>query len=510
MSVFGNAVRFLDDHINPVLVKELRQAVQSNFVTVLLLVYLLIDILAMMLAVLFDHSLTSSLHAGGDVFMTLDTILLGTCLLFVPTYAGIRLAAERADQNVDLMFITTIQPGAVIWGKALTALAIALLVVSVCAPFMMMTFLLRGIDVPTICFVVAMDLVVVGAGVAGALFIAALPIRWPIRLLLALALLVGMVTAFSLAISGAGGLILWGVGSRMASWHFWIPTLMFLGFILAACGLLLFLACAALAPQASDRARPVRLYATLAWALTGAACVVVARAHWPLGDPSDFGRSFLRAWANGAIGLLAIGLVIAGCERDVWGLRLRRTVPRAPALRPFWLVFSSGALGGLLWTGLMIAGTLATLWFGMHPHRKLMPHLVREIHIDVGLVCTVLSYVLVGTLLRDYVFRRKVNTMLVGALAMLLMAAGSLIPMLIAAFHNPDSWGLTDTRWLFLNPMAGIALETHRHGGAAVYSMVAVIWCGIMVLLNLPWAVRQLRACRPAAENVPLESRHQI
>lgn len=510
MSVVGNVARFLDDRVNPVLVKELRQAVQSNFVTVLLLVYLLIEILAMMLAVLFDHSLTSSLHAGGDVFMTMDTILLSTCLLFVPTYAGIRLAAERADQNVDLMFITTITPGAVIWGKAFTALAITLLIVCVCAPFMMMTYLLRGIDLPTICFVLAMDLVVVGAGVAGALFIAAMPIRWPIRLLLALALLVGMVTAFSLAISGAGNLILWGVGSRMASWNFWIPTLMFFGFILAACGLLLLLACAALAPQASDRARPVRLYVTLAWALTGAACVVLAQAHSTPGESLDWRWSFLQEWANGTIGLLAIGLVIAGCERDVWGVRLRRTVPRSPVLRPFWLVFSSGALGGLLWTGLMIAGTLATLWFGMHPHRKLMPHLIRQIQIDTGLVCTVLAYVLVGTLLRDHVFRRKANTMLVGALAMLLMAAGSLIPMLTAAFQNPDSWGITDTRWLFLNPMAGIALETHRHGGAEVYSMVAFIWCGIMVLLNLPWALRQWRACRPAAENVLLESPRRI
>ncbi len=508
MRVLGNMARFVDDRINPVLVKELRQAVESSFVAVMLQVYLAIEILAIMLAVLFDQSLKTSLNAGEGVFTTLNAILLGTCLLFVPAYAGIRLAAERADQNVDLMFITTVTPGAVIRGKMLTALAMTLLVFSVCAPFMMMTYLLRGIDIPTIAFILATDVAVVAASVAGALLIAALPLRWPMMLLLAIVLLVGMVIVFWLVTVAQSDLIVVGVGSQMGSWNFWAPTLAFLGFIIAGCGLPLFLAQAALAPPASNRARPVRVYATLIWALTGEACVLLTHAYPAPAVFRDFHWPLLQDWAGVSIGALTVGLIIAGCERDEWGLRLRRTIPRSWVMRPLWLVFSSGSLGGLLWTCLMIAGTFAALWCGTQAHRELLPHVIRQMQGDVGLVCTVLAYVLVGTLLRDQVFRRKTKTVLVGALALLLMAAGSLIPMLIAFFQNPNSWQIRRVPWLFLNPMAAMTSNTSGTAAGAIYAVTAAVWCGVMVVLNVPWAARQVRACHPPTpmESMPLAS----
>ena len=69
-------------------------------------------------------------------------ILLAICLLFVPAYTSIRLAFER-DTNVDLLFVTTIKPSAIVWGKMFAALTITVLIFSACMPFMVFTYWLR-------------------------------------------------------------------------------------------------------------------------------------------------------------------------------------------------------------------------------------------------------------------------------------------------------------------------------------------------------------------------------
>ena len=90
-----------------------------------------------------------------------------TCLGFVPLYAGVRLSLERNDANIDLLFVTTITPGAIIRGKYLTAMALTLLIFSACMPFITFTYLLRGIDLPTIFYCLAVGFLVCAA-----------PMRW--------------------------------------------------------------------------------------------------------------------------------------------------------------------------------------------------------------------------------------------------------------------------------------------------------------------------------------------
>ena len=97
----------------------------------------------------------TSIDGGRNVFMFLLGILLITCIGFVPLYSGIRLSLERNDANIDLFFVTTITPGAIVRGKYLTAMALTLLIFSACMPFMILTYLLRGIDLPTIFFILA-------------------------------------------------------------------------------------------------------------------------------------------------------------------------------------------------------------------------------------------------------------------------------------------------------------------------------------------------------------------
>ncbi len=101
-----------------------------------------------------------------------------TCIGFVPLYCGVRLSLERNDANIDLLFVTTITPGAIVRGKYLAAMALTLLIFSACMPFMVLTYLLRGIDLPTIFLVLAFGLVVCAAANALGIFAGSVSGSW--------------------------------------------------------------------------------------------------------------------------------------------------------------------------------------------------------------------------------------------------------------------------------------------------------------------------------------------
>jgi hypothetical protein len=158
------------DRVNPVAVKEFRQAVQSRWVVTILMLFLLINLAVVGGYLMLSPDADTSIDGGRNIFMFLLGILLVTCVGFVPAYSGVRLSLERSDANIDLFFITTITPGAIIRGKYFTAMALTLLIFSACMPFMILTYLLRGIDLPTIFFVLAFGFVVCAAANALGIF----------------------------------------------------------------------------------------------------------------------------------------------------------------------------------------------------------------------------------------------------------------------------------------------------------------------------------------------------
>ncbi len=141
----------MDDWLNPIVVKELRQAVKSRIVIAALLIFLVLQ-LGILLVILLQNEYRNvtavSLNEGLRTFQVLQGLLLGTCMVLIPAYAGVRLAAERSDTNVDLLFISTLRPRAIIAGKFLAAVVLILLIFSACAPFMTFTYLCAASTFP--------------------------------------------------------------------------------------------------------------------------------------------------------------------------------------------------------------------------------------------------------------------------------------------------------------------------------------------------------------------------
>ena len=100
--------------------------------------------------------------------MPLAYVLFITCLGFVPLYTAVRLSLERNNTGMELLYVTTLRPGAIIRGKYLAALALTLLIYSAYAVYRFHLFPAR-VDLTSVAWVLFLGLVICGLanGLAG-------------------------------------------------------------------------------------------------------------------------------------------------------------------------------------------------------------------------------------------------------------------------------------------------------------------------------------------------------
>jgi hypothetical protein len=221
------------DKLNPILLKELRQAVRNNLVVGILMLFLGVHLIIVGSALLQSGD-SIDITLGRNVFLGSLAILQITCLGFVPFYACIRLSMERNSPDYELMYVTTLSSEAVIRGKLLSAMALTTLIFSACMPFITLTYTLRGIDLPTIFFTLAatfcLCLLANMAGIFVGSFRASLLVRGFLGAGLLLALLIMFIVAIPMITVSIGH----GAGVNWSSGSFWaaLITLLFVEFII--------------------------------------------------------------------------------------------------------------------------------------------------------------------------------------------------------------------------------------------------------------------------------------
>lgn len=475
------------DWLNPIVVKELRQAVQSRFVVVALMVLLSIQLAALAIYLLASGDVLLNFDAGRQVFLVLFAILLGVGMLFVPLYSALRLAAERSDTNVDLLFITTIKPRRIIAGKLLAAVVLTILIFSACLPFMAFTYFLRGIDLPSIFVALALGFAVVILCTQAAIFVACLPVNRALKAMLGLLVLLVFVMSFFTVLAGASELISQGVGSRLGSADFWQGVgWALLGFLFWG-GLFFVLSVALIMPPAANRALPVRTFITGAWLLSGAALLAASAIedrHAPV-----------IAWQVSFCIILAVALFVAVSEREQPGRRVLRAVPRAPLKRAVAFFFFSGAASGLAWACLLIVATLAIawLWAGAWPAYQQQPDLIGSVKWLGGMCLYFFCYALSAALLRRWLFK-LMGAELTWLLGVTLLMVGSVVPFAIGAlfFFGNQMWSEQAGLWLVGNPFAW-SVHAHR----TLYASVGGAWAVLVAAFNLHWFIERVQSFQP-------------
>jgi hypothetical protein len=140
----------LGDYLNPILVKETRQALKSfQFTITFVLVLVACWVVTIGGVAVIGPGIFYS-ASGGTMLYWYYLILLFPLAVVVPYSAFRSLAAEREDNTYDLLSITTLKPRQIISGKLGSSVVQMAVYFSAIAPCLAFTFLLRGVDVLTI------------------------------------------------------------------------------------------------------------------------------------------------------------------------------------------------------------------------------------------------------------------------------------------------------------------------------------------------------------------------
>lgn len=487
---------------NPIVVKELRQAVRSWAVTGMLMVFLAVLFIVVVLHLLGQSFQISPNQAlGRDIFMWFLGGVTVVGFILVPTYVGGRLTAERQDGNVDMLYITTLSAARIIRGKLLCGTYLVLLFFSVCAPFMVFTNLLRGIDLPTVFVLLVMAFLLSILSLQAAIFLSCLPASKGLKILVGLPAGGFMVGQVGMMIGLSVELMREGVGSRLGTWNFWGPalSLLFIGLLLF--GFLHLAAIALISPASANRALPLRSYVTGALLLTFVVAVI-----WAVRD-SHAGP--VMAWASFATAVLVLALLISVAEGDDQSVRIRRTIPESGAKRAAAFFLFSGTAGGLAWTVLLAAITMPLT--GVLTESNLLDPLllllpgsgtIRRPGFSTGesftrFLSTVFLYALAYSLLGAFIHRRfqpNRPPIFAAMTAVALPALWAIVPKLVLFFLNKLSLDILQER--HLGDIFNVFAMKDR-SFIIDHQLCALALVAIGVVLNLRWFLAQRAAFQP-------------
>ena len=199
-------------------------------------------------------------------------------------------------------------------------MALTLLIYSACMPFMILTYLLRGIDLPTIFAVLALGYMYSAFVNALGIFAGSISGSWLLRGLVAAGMLfmliymaVSFIVMVNVSLSFGMGMVFTGdvlEGSRH-QFYLWKRCLI---------GVLYVFAVANLSPKPANRMFVPRIYITLAWLAAGLVAVI-----WAVATSEEVP---ILMWVVFSTAAFCIMAVVSLGERDAWTTRVRRVIPQ--------------------------------------------------------------------------------------------------------------------------------------------------------------------------------------
>lgn len=156
---FFQLADYLTDRLNPILVKETRQALKSRqfIITFMLLLTVawLISVFGIMV-----YGPAIEYGSAGRVFFGWYACVIGFATLFVVPFGSFRsMLSERDQDTYELLSISTLTPRQIVMGKLLSSVVQVFIYYSAIAPFIAFTSLLQGFDFPMVLLVLFIGLV---------------------------------------------------------------------------------------------------------------------------------------------------------------------------------------------------------------------------------------------------------------------------------------------------------------------------------------------------------------
>jgi hypothetical protein len=333
------------ENLNPILVKEVRQGLRTKVFWIFfsLLLFTCLCIAMSVYGASDTYDVRSGRVAFGFVFGT-----LGLVQFFVIPYTAYRsMSREAEDETWVLLTLTGLGPRKILGGKLQSFVVQGLLYSSAAAPFLLFSYYLNGIDLPTIVLTTALGVAYLVFLVGVAVSLATLADTRLVRSLLHFVLLGFLLWATSVGIAG-------GVGAPEIAKNLHRDSFL-LGAAIAALamvstGLLLFeLASSRLSLVTESYAKGPRKYLMLQWLCGLSAFGLIV---WVSGE-FDF---LIAAQATACGYLTTVGLMVTS---DLDGL----SAVHAADSKALWILKPGALRGFVLLVVMMILSSALCLGF---------------------------------------------------------------------------------------------------------------------------------------------------
>jgi hypothetical protein len=485
------------DWLNPILVKETRQALKSFQFTITFVLVLVACWVVTIGGVAVIGPKIFYAAAGGTLLWWYYIVLAFPLAVVVPYAAFRSLASEREDNTYDLLSITTLKPRQIISGKLGSSIVQMAVYFSAITPCLAFTYLLRGIDVPTIVVLLVFTFFgSLGLSMVGIL-LATLSEQRFAQVFVSVAFVAFLLWIFYFAV-----LITTEVIRFSSSWigddEFWIATFAMATAYYTTFALAFFAAAGMITFTSENRSTPLRL------------CMLAQQAAWVgwMGYAwiySDFENGVLLLMVIfGGVYWYAMGTMLTA-EKPVMSQRVKRRLPSNSLGRAFltWLnpgpssgymfvVANTTALAVLCVIGVM-ASAFAPRAAGGWPGPDEVFYLLT---IGWGYL---VAYLGLGLIVVGLLRKFATVTMLASVLIhFLLVLAGSGIPTAIQMmsvelrFVEYSFLQITNPIWSMMHVADGGMTEGH----VLVIVVPAVAIC--VLLLNMRSVVRELQQVRIA------------
>jgi len=145
------------DRLNPILIKETRQATQSKLFSTVFLMFVAFSWIVLVFGTLSQWEYLET-QPTAEAFFAWNFSLLSFAILVIVPFGSYRsLLAEQELHTYDLLRITALSPRQIVRGKLGTSLLQIIVYYSAIAPFIAFTSVLQGFDVAWISWVLLMS-----------------------------------------------------------------------------------------------------------------------------------------------------------------------------------------------------------------------------------------------------------------------------------------------------------------------------------------------------------------
>ncbi|MBR4371246.1 MAG: hypothetical protein IKS92_09385, partial [Victivallales bacterium] len=345
-----------------VFIKELRQQFHGKLFLITMALLLLAQLATVF--ILYANMETAKYHnstpsAMGPNLFAASLITFGiACVLLCAISSLQRFMQERINPELDFSRFCAMTPLQILWGKMTSCYAIAIYLLSLCLPFLVIAYFLRGLSIIQIALGVAYAIIGTLFAIQVALFIGSIGQKSLTGLLVFLALW------------GSGGLASL-IAALVSSFNYrynanlamLFSLSLFLAFV--AIGFIFVLNLALLSSPFANRTMPARIY-TIAITLISPAfgyCIcLIPKSPMPLME--NIVTTFFVACVISS----CLCSFIAAFERSIIGPRVQHQCPQQPLKRLGFFLISSGSGGGitLAWIFQLIALAIVLCLFPAH------------------------------------------------------------------------------------------------------------------------------------------------